>query len=226
MIRAVLFDWGDTLFYAPDAAQVLVEEAYQRGVRVDLETARRMWDELWAKGKEPQELAKGRDLSPEAHREVWTALFRAADVVAPGLAETLYERVMEPTEWLPYPDTAATLRALKGAGLSVGIVSNVAKELRPVFKQHGIAESVDVYVLSYAHGAQKPEPRLFARACEMLGVAPADALMVGDHPFTDGGAALAGLTVLILPPVDPGAVRGLDRVLHLAGLARMDGPPP
>jgi HAD superfamily hydrolase (TIGR01509 family) len=218
-IRAVLFDWGDTLFHAPDAAQVLVEGAYERGVRIDLETARRMWGDLWTKGKEPDEIAKGRDLSPEAHREVWTALFRSADVVAPGLAETLYERVMEPIEWLPYPDTAPTLRALKAAGRKVGVVSNVAKRLRPAFERHGMAECVDAFVLSYEHGAQKPEPRLFERACVLLGVEPADALMVGDHPLTDGGAASAGLTVLILPGVSPGSVRGLDRVLRLAGLA-------
>lgn len=219
MIRAVLFDWGDTLFYAPDAAEVMVEAATERGVRVDLDTARRMWGQLWAKGKEPDEIAKGRDLSPEAHREVWTTLFRAADVVAPGLAETLYERVMEPAQWLPYPDTAPTLRALKAGGKKVGIVSNVAKPLRPVFERHGIADCVDAYVLSYEHGAQKPETRLFARACALLGVDPREALMVGDHPLTDGGAASAGLSVLILPSVAPGAQRGLDRVLHLVGLA-------
>lgn len=214
-IKAVLFDWGDTLFYAPDAAQVLVEAATERGVRVDLETARRMWDELWGRGKTPDELAKGRDLSPDAHREVWTSLFRAADVIAPGVAETLYERVMEPIGWVPYPDTADTLRALRASGIKVGIVSNAAKPLRPVFERHRLEDLVDAFTLSYEHGLEKPDPAIFTAACLQLGVAPAEALMVGDHPFTDGGAALAGLTVLILPAAAPGAMRGLGMVLGL-----------
>lgn len=217
MIRGVLFDWGDTLFYAPDAAQVMLEAAFERGVRLELDEARRMWDDIWVRGKQPEELAKGRDLSPEAHREVWTSLLRAADVVAPGLAERLYERVLDPEQWLPYPDTASTLRALKDRGMKVGIVSDVPKELRPSFERHGLAGFVDAFVLSYTHGAQKPEPRLFRRACELLGVAPRETVMVGDHPFTDGGAALAGVTVLILPAVARGAVRGLGRVLRLVG---------
>lgn len=215
VIKAVLFDWGDTLFYSPDAAQVLVEAATERGVRVDLETARRTWDDLWERGKTPDELAKGRDLSPEAHREVWTSLFRATDVIAPGIAETLYERVMEPAGWLPYPDTSDTLRALRASGSKVGIVSNAAKPLRPVFERHGLADTIDAFTLSFEQGLEKPDPRVFTAACAQLGVAPAEALMVGDHPFTDGGAALAGLAVLILPPVAPGALRGLGRVLAL-----------
>jgi FMN phosphatase YigB (HAD superfamily) len=41
--RAVLFDWGDTLFYAPDAAELMLEAAFERGVRLDLDEARRIW---------------------------------------------------------------------------------------------------------------------------------------------------------------------------------------
>src|SRR6266545_6185812 len=78
-IRGVLFDWGDTLFSPPDAGKVIVAAAAERGVRMDAEEARALWDELWEAGKMPEELAKGRDLSADAHREVWTALFRRAN---------------------------------------------------------------------------------------------------------------------------------------------------
>ena len=39
-IRAVLFDWGDTLFSSPDAAGVIVEAARERGVDVSEPDAR------------------------------------------------------------------------------------------------------------------------------------------------------------------------------------------
>lgn len=219
-IRAVLFDWGDTLFFSPMAADVLVEAARERGVTVDRARAERLWDELWAAGKTPEEHAKGRDLSADAHRAVWTALFAPADEIAPGLADVLYERVMHPSGWRPYPDTADALRALRSRGLRTGIVSNVAYDIRPIFAPHGLAELVDVFVLSFEHGAAKPAASLFAAACRELGTAPAETLMVGDDPVTDGGALAAGLRVHVLaPPQGPGP-RGFDEVLELVDASR------
>ena len=47
----------------------------------------------------------------------------------------------------------------------------------------------------------KPEPMLFGRACEVLGIAPAEGLMIGDNPDTDiRGAEAAGLQSLLIGP--------------------------
>ncbi len=220
VIRAVLFDWGDTLFVSPSAPRVIVEAARERGVRVDEPAARELWERLWEKGRSPEELAKGRDLSASAHREVWTALFAEADGIAPGLSRVLYERVMDPSRWTPYTDTGPTLRALKARGLRTGLVSNIAYDLRLVFAPHGLADLVDAFVLSFEHGMMKPSPRLFAIACEELGVAPAETLMVGDHPEADGvAAAAAGLQVYVLPPDGASGVRGLAAVVALVDAA-------
>jgi HAD superfamily hydrolase (TIGR01509 family) len=215
-VRGVLFDWGDTLFSPPDAGQVIVQAAAERGVRVDRARASRLWDEIWEAGKTPEELAKGRDLSADAHRVVWTALFQRANAVVPGVASALYERVMDPRAWIPYPDTAPTLRALRGRGIRIGIVSNVPQDLRPIFSAHGIADLVDAFTHSFEVGAEKPDPAIFLRACEALGTSPAETLMVGDHPVADAGALKAGLRFYLLPP--DGAAdrpRGLDRVVEL-----------
>jgi HAD superfamily hydrolase (TIGR01509 family) len=215
-IRGVLFDWGDTLFSPPDAGQVIVKAGEEGGVRIDPERARALWDELWEAGKTPEELAKGRDLSAGAHREVWTALFARANAVVPDISTTLYERVMDPRAWIPYPDTAPTLRALRRRGIRIGIVSNVPQDLRPIFAAHGLADLVDAFTHSFEVGAEKPDPRVFLRACEALGTRPAETLMVGDHPVADAGALVAGLQFYLLPP--DGAVgrpRGLDRVVAI-----------
>ncbi len=219
-IRAVLFDWGDTLFRSPDAPRVIVEAAAERGVTVDPAAAAALWDRLWRAGKTREEHAKGRDLSLDAHRRVWTALFASANAVAPGLADALYERVMEPGRWTPYLDTASTLRALRKRGVKVGVVSNIARDLRAVFARHGLADAVDAYALSYEHGVTKPEPRLFRSACAALGVAPAHALMVGDDPLTDGGAEAAGLQIYVLPHGSDGATRGLAKVIEIVDRSR------
>lgn len=220
-IRAVLFDWGDTLFSSPDAAQVIVDSARERGVRVSDEEARALWTEIWAAGKTPEELAKGRDLSLELHRSAWTSLFERADRVAPGLAPVLYERVMSQDQWIPFADTGPTLRALHQAGLKIGIVSNVPVELAPIFEARGLRGYIDAFTQSYEVGAEKPDPAIFLEACRRLRTPPEETLMVGDHAIADGGAVRAGLRFLHLDgEVPPGGTRGLRVVIELVRDAR------
>jgi HAD superfamily hydrolase (TIGR01509 family) len=213
-LRAVLFDWGDTLFHAPHAAEVIVDVARSSGVPVSAERAREMWDEVWALGKTPEEIAKGRDLSMEAHRRVWMDLFARLERVVPGVSRALYERVMDPHSWVPYADARPTLEAVRGRGLKVGVVSNVPADLRPVFAKHRLDTLVDSYTHSFEVGAEKPSPTIFLAAAKSLGVKPNETLMVGDHEV-DRGAERAGMRAFVLPAEFEGDVRGLDRVLVL-----------
>lgn len=209
-LKGVCFDFGDTLFFSPDGAAVMAEAG------VAPEVARELWDKIWRDSKTPEALAVQRDLSPEAHRSGWLGLFAQADVQKPGLSTLLYERVMDHSKWTPYPDVERVLRELRRRGLRVGVVSNVAEDLRPVFTAHGWADLVDGYTHSYEHRIEKPDVRIFLAACKAMGTAPSETVVVGDHPV-DGGAVAAGCVVLLLPRVDPGQPRGLDRVLDLAG---------
>ena len=213
-VRAVLFDWGDTLFHAPHAPEVIVSAAREAGVGVSEVDARGLWDEIWTAGKTPEEIGKGRDLSPEAHRRVWIDLFARADRVAPGLSHALYEQVMDPHSWVPYADTRPVLRELRARGLRIGVVSNVPADLRPVFAKHRLDSLVDSFTHSFEVGAEKPDPAIFLAAANSLGVAPNETLMVGDHPV-DAGAERAGMRVFILPGEIDGEVRGLKRVVDL-----------
>lgn len=219
-IHAVLFDWGDTLFAPPDAATVIAEAASARGMALSRERARAIWDELWTLGKTPAELAKGRDLSAEAHRTVWTSLFRTAEVHIPGVGRELYDRVMDPVAWIPYPDTEPTLRALKERGMRIAIVSNVPRDLSDIFARHGLARHIDAFVHSFQVGAEKPDPRIFLAACERLGSDPASTLMVGDHEVADGGSVAAGLRFHLLPPHEGHGERGLAKVIEVVDASR------
>ena len=220
-IRAVLFDWGDTLFESPHAPTVIRDAAREHGVPLDDGEARRIWDELWAAGKTPEEHAKGRDLSRDAHQRVWTELFSRANERVPGIAPVLYQRVMDPAGWIPYPDTAPTLHALRERHVAVGIVSNHAYDLRPYFRAAGLDPFIDAYAISYEVGAPKPDVRIFHEACTRLGSRPAETLMVGDDPSSDAGAGAAGLQVYVLPAhAAPGAARGLDAIVALVDASR------
>ena len=219
-IDAVLFDWGDTLFESPHAPSVILEHARAQKIPMDSETAEEMWRELWDAGKTPEEHAKGRDLSRAAHRQVWTGLFQRANGRLPGIDQVLYDRVMDASVWRPYPDTAPTLRSLRSREIRVGVVSNHAFDLRPFFREFGLADYIDAYALSYEIGVAKPARRIFTEACRMLHVEPLNALMVGDDAVSDGGASAAGLQVYILPPYPHGKSRGLDRVLNIVDSSR------
>ena len=224
-IDAVLFDWGDTLFESPHAPTVIRTYANERGVALKDDAAQRMWDELWDAGKTQEEHAKGRDLSADAHRRVWTELFSRKDTTIPGIGPVLYERVMDPTIWKAYPDTEPTLRALRARGMKIGIVSNHAWDLRPILRTAGLDQLIDAYAISYEVGVAKPSPKIFAEACRRLGVAPENALMVGDDAVSDGAATDAGLQLYLLGPYAHGSARGLGRVVEIVDASRAAGRP-
>jgi putative hydrolase of the HAD superfamily len=214
-VEAVLFDFGETLFSRGDGGEAVVQAARERGVDVDPARAAALWDEIQERGRAPEEMAKGRDLSTDAHRACWTALYSLADVVAPGIGEALYEREISPEGWVPVPDAEPTLRALRQAAVPVGVVSDAGWDIRPVFAHHGLLDLVDAFVLSYEHGRVKPDPELFGAACAALDAPRERTLMVGDNPLSDGGAVGAGLPTLLLPLAGPGEPRGLEQVLRL-----------
>ena len=207
--RAVLFDFGNTLFQAPDAAALLAEEGVEQAL------AERLWREIWDRAMTPEELAKGRDLSEEAHRRHWMELLSTAEPHAPGSAPRLYDAVMRVESWMPYPDTAPVLAELHRRRVAVGVLSNTAMPLHPVLAGHGLDRHVQAVVESYTLGVEKPDRALFEAACQALGFPPDQTLLVGDSHIADGGGVLAGLTVLLLPQVPRGAERGLGAVLGL-----------
>ena len=154
---------------------------------------------------------------------MWTDLYTrsGADDLAPGLSEALYALTVDPGSWEAFPDTAPTLRGLRARGIPVGVVSDTGFDLRPVLDRLGLSPWIDTVVLSCESGVCKPEPRVFRDVCGELGVEPAATLMVGDNPLTDGGAAAAGLVVLLLPAPASTGPRGLGHVLSL-----VDAPVP
>ncbi|MFF2509309.1 HAD family hydrolase [Streptomyces sp. NPDC058067] len=163
------------------------------------------------------ELVAVRDMDADRHRAAYTALARQVPLPDERLYDALYDRQLRPEAWLPYPDAADVLSGLRERGIPVAVVSNIGWDPRPVFVAHGLDAYVDAYVLSYRHGVQKPDPRLFAAACEALGVAPGDALMVGDDRRADGGASALGCAVHFVDhlPVDarPDALRPVLRLV-------------
>uniref|UniRef100_A0AAU2VDE2 HAD-IA family hydrolase n=1 Tax=Streptomyces sp. NBC_00003 TaxID=2903608 RepID=A0AAU2VDE2_9ACTN len=232
-IKSVLFDFSGTLFRIEPVHDWLSAALDTCDITLtDTELARyaRELEEAGALpgGANPShmpdhlaDLWAVRDRSAELHRATYTGLARQVELPDPRLYDLLYDRHKTPAAWHPYPDAKQVLGGLRQRGVKIGVVSNIGWDLRPIFRAHGLDDFVDAYVLSFEHEVQKPDERLFAAACEALGQAPREVLMVGDDRRADGGAAALGCAVHFVDhlPVDerPDA---LLPVLALAGEGR------
>ncbi|MEU9119050.1 HAD-IA family hydrolase [Streptomyces sp. NPDC048506] len=229
-IKGVLFDFSGTLLRIESAESWLRAALTASGTAMaDAEITRRA-AELERAGALPGDpgpveipaaLAaqwEVRDRDARHHRAVYTALARHVPLPRPELYDALYDRHMTPDAWHPYPDAVEVLAELHRRGVRIGVLSNIGWDLRPVLRAHGLERYVDACVLSYEHGMQKPDPRLFAVACRELGLAPSAVLMVGDDRTADGGATALGCAFLPVEhlPVDRRPA-GLRPVLDLVG---------
>jgi putative hydrolase of the HAD superfamily len=204
VLRAVLFDWGDTLFhFAYD------EELLEAGWEAGLATLDR--DGL-----------PGPDETAARFREQYLPLLfvpgSVDEVEYPGMIRELLDgfgvevddgaldRFLEAEHaaWEPArqmgAQTHALLDSLRDRGLATGLVSNAFDPgwlLHRDLEQMGLAQRLDFSVFSSEVGMRKPHPEIFERALEALEVDPDRALFVGDRLYEDvRGAAEVGMTTV------------------------------
>jgi len=93
----------------------------------------------------------------------------------------------------PYPDVLPLLKALKSAGLKLGVISDypVGKKLSAL----GFDEFWDVAVSADELGHLKPEPNAFLLAARKLNIEPEDIIYVGnEYKYDIIGAKKAGMS--------------------------------
>jgi putative hydrolase of the HAD superfamily len=198
VLEAVFFDWGDTLMqWTPDPD--LLEAGHAAGFA-----------------------ALGRDPVPALTERFRTAYLTA--FFEPGVIEEIeypaqvrlllaefgiavsddeLERFLEAehTAWAPARQLATTshalLEALRERGLRLGLVSNAfdpPELLHRDLAELGIAERLDVALFSSEVGRRKPDPEIFQRALDAVGVDASAVLFVGDTLASDiAGAAALGM---------------------------------
>lgn len=218
-VEAVLLDFSNTIFQMIDLETWLrrVGAASNRLTALrEPEAVAEISDQLRTASRLPAVVAlqEGRDLSPGRHHRAMLGWWEQVDFLR-GAEEEAYRELTAPDAWVPCPDTEPVLRALRGRGLRIAIVSDFAWDLRSHLTHHGLDGLIDTCVISDEQGREKPDPQLFLKACADLGADPRAALMVGDNPVRDGGAAACGLRTYILPAEHRTGERGLADVLRL-----------
>ncbi len=83
------------------------------------------------------------------------------------------------------PGMKELLEGLHARGLLLGLAANQPVRIVAELERHGIHGMFAHREVSGHHGYHKPDVRLFLRACEDMGVEPAETVMVGDRVDND-----------------------------------------
>jgi 2-haloacid dehalogenase len=192
--RGFLFDADNTLFDYDEAERQALDETFDSFLGgVPREKARAAYriinSRFWAayeKGSVTiQELKVGR------FEELVTAL-GVVNADPRKAAFSYLDRLASKAILLPHAREAVTELA-RGARLCL-VTNGIAAVQRGRLAASGLAECFTAVLISEELGYSKPDPRFFWRACELLGLAAAEVLCVGDNPVADiAGARAAGI---------------------------------
>lgn len=133
--------------------------------------------------------------SPKRSRALWDRVYRmfltdvGIEKDQDPLVEALYERFTDLASYRLHPDALPTLERLHKTDLLLGVISNFEEWLERLLEALEVSHFFDVRVISGVEGVEKPDTKIFRIALDRAGVAPENAVYVGDNPDFDVEAA-------------------------------------
>lgn len=206
-VRAVLFDAGNTLVWIDthlmaaaagglDATRLRdADRAIRPVINAGLE---RMIDAGLTGGKAP-----GFDF----HLDYHGGILKGGGVPEAEVPVVL-DRLMAADRILsfwrhPNPEARPAIERLKASGVRVAVVSNSDGRVSDLLHACAFGDLFEFIMDSGLEGIEKPDPRIFLRACERLGTTPEETAYVGDFPVVDvRGSRAAGLIPVLYDPLD------------------------
>jgi len=210
MLKAVLFDLDNTLIdwdatgsWHTELARrmaILYDFIGQRvqpwdGTTVDMLQARfiEALDHAWA--------VANQTLVPVDHMGVLRSALAACGVPEDRLTRELLD---DAYDWQPhenlqiYPEVPEVLDQLRAHGVQLGIITNASQSMTLRDRELTHVRLLDYFpmcrISAIDVGLLKPDPRIFQAALDLLGLAPDEAIYVGDHLQADVmGAQSAGM---------------------------------
>ncbi len=221
--RALLIDGLGTLVALQPPAPLLRRELAARyGLEVsEAAAARALAAEIafyrahMGEGRDADSLAALRRRCAET---LVAALPDPARLAGHGI-RSLTDALLSALRFEPFADARPALIRARARGARVVVVSNWDVSLLEVLELAGLTPLLDGVVTSAAAGAAKPAPAIFHHALALAGVAPAEALHVGDSLTEDvQGARACGIRAVLLSrggdgvPPDVATIAGLDEL--------------
>jgi putative hydrolase of the HAD superfamily len=126
----------------------------------------------------------------------------------------LHERVKT------YPHIYGIINTLHRRGYKTGLLSNISHPWEEVAEGLGAKTYFDALVFSYRVGMVKPDPMIYLKICDLLGVEPKQVAFVGDGEDDEmEGAEKVGMTTIL---VQHDGAYSLSHPLNYSGL-RIEG---
>lgn len=213
-IRAISFDWGDTLAANTGMPYEAVQQrAFSRFaedlralgatppanlVRIAIADQERAWNESVDPVRNPQ----GREMDYAALFRGWLEQSRSSECDPAGCDAAVARCEDTLVDVLAlFAEVPMVLNELKRRGYRLGILSHIiwtGAACRRYFQRHGLSHLIDAYSFSSEVGHAKPHPAHYTDLVTKLAVPPAEILHIGDNPGRDiiGGRAFGLRTCL------------------------------
>ena len=213
MIKAIFFDWFNTLADFEPSRQELYGEAFpQFGITIAPKDVIRGVLKADKYYFEENTRSTVTDRSPEEQMEVYLhyprAILNEAGVEAsPEIIVKVFNVVAgqfkKASTFVLYDDVLSVFSALKQRQLILGLLTNARKSSISRNRYLGLEPHLDLVITSGELGVDKPHPAIFKDALNKAGVEAAEAVHVGDQYELDViGARQVGITPVLLDRYD------------------------
>ena len=207
MIKAVLFDFYNTLAETTNFGPSWEELIADLGYELPADVRERWWND-GIDGTAHDEHSVSRD-----HYVAWQQSRVRSMLGECGVPDHAHDEFIRRVREIgahnridAYEEVVGVLGDLRADGIALAICSNWDWDLHEAVESAGLTGAVDVVVSSAWVGARKPHPRIYAHTLEQLGIAPEDALFVGDTWACDvDGPRAAGMHTVYLRRAHLGA---------------------
>lgn len=186
--KAMLFDAGDVIYHRPRRGLLLARFLARLGHSKVVPNPGQL--------AELKQLAHAGIITKEKYQD---DLLRAYGVSATARLEGQQILAAEQADIDFFDGVPETLRRLKDAGMSLGVVTNTfntTAEKLQWFRRVGIDDCWDSFATSCELKVCKPEPRIYLAALDPIGVTPHEAAFVGHAAAELLGAQSVGMTTI------------------------------
>ncbi|MBN1188438.1 MAG: HAD family hydrolase [Dehalococcoidales bacterium] len=228
MIKAVLFDWFNTLVHYDPPREELYRNIFKEyGITV---TFNQIYKGLLIGDRyffSAQTRSRVRGASFEDRAAEFTLYCRAIAAEAglelsPEIQLEIIRKVLKQFtgEYTLYNDVMPLFQWLKQRQRTIGVITNADSNVAGLVEKLGMKPFLDVLVTSGEVGVEKPDPPIFLAAIERSGVKKGEAVYIGDQYQSDVlGAGNVGMKAILLDrydihtgPLDYPRIRNLQEI--------------
>lgn len=210
MIRAVCFDWFNTLAHYHPPREEIQSQAFQEfGISV---SAHQMTRGLLIADSgyfEENRISPIRKRSPEEQARVYARYQKTILAEAgidfsdkPEMQANIMKKAQELSQGMSFvlfDDVLPAMKTLKERKFILGLLTNLDRDMLPICRELGLEPYLDFVVTSGEVGADKPDSPIFLAALQKAGVNASEAVHVGDQYKLDiVGARAVGINPILI----------------------------